>query len=97
MKIDFETEVKALITELKPADSYLDCENVIIAHIKKHIRKGTAIPEIESYLNKLVIYFEDKMVNNKDNAGYVNNRYVLGFLHTITTTPYWYSWIKKDS
>jgi hypothetical protein len=64
MKIDIEKEVKELTVELRPADGYLECENTIITHIKKHIRNGISILDTESYLKELVICFEDRMLSS---------------------------------
>jgi len=93
MKIDFEYEVSQLTGELKPADGYLDCEAIVLANIKKQVATGIATPVVETYLKKLQIYFEDKMVINKGNSVAVNYKYAAGFLNTINTTPYWHNWI----
>lgn len=94
MKINYDYEVSELTSDLKLADGYLDCETIVLANIKKHYANGISIPVIESYLKKLQIYFEDKMVINKGNADAVKYKYAAGFLNTINTTPYWHSWIK---
>lgn len=94
MKIDFDKEIIELTNDLKFADSYLECETIVLENIKKNIAKGISIPVIESYLKKLQIYFEDKMVINKGNTVAVNYKYASGFLNTINTTPYWHSWIR---
>ncbi len=92
--INFEFETKEIIGTLKLADGYLDCENVIISNIKKHVISGIEINNIEGYLKKLQKYFEDKTVINKGNKDSVNYKYAAGFLTTINATPYWHSWIK---
>lgn len=94
MNIDFENEVSDLTGDLKLADSYLDCETIVLANIKMHIANGISIPEIENYLKKLQSYLEDKMVINKGHAVAVNYKYAAGFLNTIIATPYWHSWIR---
>lgn len=94
MKIDFEIEISTLTPELKGADGYLNCEHVIVTNIKKHVRKGVAIPVIETYLKKLLVFFEDKMLINKGHTDSVNFRYAAGFLNSVISTPYWHSWMK---
>jgi hypothetical protein len=96
MKIDIEKEVKELTVELRPADGYLECENTIITHIKKHIRNGISILDTESYLKELVICFEDRMLTKKADPDNINYIYATSCLKTITTTPFWQSWINKD-
>lgn len=83
MKIYFECEVSELTGELKSADGYLDCETIIFANVKKHLAYGIAIPVIESYLKKLQVYFECKMLINKGKAVAVNYKYAAEFLNTI--------------
>jgi len=95
MKINYDYEVNELTGDLKLADGYLDCETIVLANIKKHYANGISIPVIESYLKKLQIYFEDKIVINKGNADAVNYKYAAGFLNTINATPSWHSWIKN--
>ena len=92
--INFEFEVKEFIVALKQANGYLDCENIVIHNIKKHVSNGITATNIESYLKNLREYFEDKTVINKGNADCVNYRYAAAFLNTIIATPYWHSWIK---
>lgn len=94
MKINFETEAKALTSQLKAGDGYLDCEHIIIDNIKKQIHSGFAIPDIEKYLKQLRTFFEDKMVINKGNMEAVNFRYAAGFLGTVIATPFWQSWMQ---
>ncbi len=91
--INFEVETNEIITDIKKADSYLDCENVIINNIKKQVVNGIEVNNIQGYLKKLQKYIEDKSVINKGNNDCVNYRYAAGFLHTINTTPYWHSWM----
>lgn len=92
--INFEFETKEIIATLKEADGYLDCENVIIHNIKKHVINGIEIIDIERYLKELHKYFQDKAVINKGNVLSVNYTYATSFLHTVIATPYWHSWIR---
>ena len=94
MMIVFDKEVKEILTELKKADGYLDCENVILTNLKKHAANGVSIAELDGYLKNLLEYVEDKTVINKGTEDYTNLIYAGGFLRTITSTPYWHSWIK---
>ena len=50
MRADFKNELTELNGELKRAESYLDCETIILCYIKKHIVKGINIPAIDSYM-----------------------------------------------
>lgn len=94
MIIDFDNETKEIISDLKLADGYLDCEKVIIYNIKKHLANGFPVSVIEGYLKKLMQYFEDLIVTNKNSADCTNYRYAVGFVNTLISTPYWHSWIK---
>ena len=94
MKIDIENEICELTAVLKDAEGYLDCEHVLISNIKKQIKIGIAIPDIEHYLKKLHTCFEDRIIINKGTMASVNYRYAVGFLNSVITTPYWHSWMK---
>lgn len=95
MNTDFENEVKEISLQLKPADGYLECEKVIISHIKKYVTNGNAPTDIEPRLKNILKYLQDMIVINKDTTDCINYRYAAGFLKTIIDTPYWYSWIKN--
>lgn len=95
MHIDFESEVKEISLQLKPADGYLECEKVIINLIKKYLVNGNTPQDIEPRLKKVLEYLQDMIVINKDTTECINYRYAAGFLKTIIDTPYWYSWIKN--
>jgi len=49
MIINFEFEIKEIIAGIKQADGYLDCENIIIHNIKKHVSNVIAVTNIENY------------------------------------------------
>lgn len=95
MKIDFENEIGRITPDLISADSYLECERVIIANIRKHIQDGQPDPVIEDFLNKLMTYFEEKIKTAGGNPGSVNYSYARGFLNTLISAPYWHNWIDK--
>jgi len=97
MKIDFDVEASELTSELKSADGYLDCEEIILSNIKKHIAREIPTQDIQSYLKKLQIFFEDKMVINKGSEVAVNYKYGAGFLNTINITPYWHGWMNTKN
>lgn len=90
----FENETKDILYDLNNANGYLDCENVIIYNLKKHVINGVPIPDIDNYLKKLLTYMQDKTVINKGNKEWINYQYAAGFLNTIVSTPNWHSWIK---
>ena len=94
MRIDFKNELTELNGELKRAESYLDCETIVLCNIKKHIVKGINIPAINRYMKNLLVYFEDGRVIYKGTMVAVNYKYAAAFLNTIIATPQWYDWIK---
>lgn len=94
-RIVFDKETKALLIELKNANGYLECEDIILNNIRKHDKNSVSNIAIESYLKKLQKYIEDKSVINKGNAKCENYIYAAGFLRSIIETPYCDSWIKK--
>lgn len=91
--INFEIETNQIIADLKKADNYLDCENIIIINMKKQMLKGVKVNNIQDYLKNLQKYVEDKSVINDSNNDCINYRYAGAFLHTVNTTPYWHSWM----
>jgi hypothetical protein len=95
IRIVFDKETKAMLIELKNANGYLDCENIILKNLKKHDNNRVSIIAIESYLRKLLKYIEDKAVINKDNTECENYTYAASLLRSIIETPYWDRWIKK--
>ena len=91
--INFEKEVSELTNQLKSADGYLDCEKVIINNLKKQLKDGFEVSDIEVYLEKLPKYFDDSIAKNKTLPG-INYKYANCFVNTLITAPYWHSWIK---
>ena len=81
MIINFEFEIKEIIADIKQADGYLDCENIIIHNIKNNVSNGIAVTNIESYFKKLHKYFEDNTVINKSNADCVNYRFYYSHIY----------------
>jgi len=92
--INLEAESISILNELKKADSYLDCEMIIINNLRKHLNNGSSIPEIESYLKQILPYLEISYKSAKDTAEGINYQYAAGYVNTLTTTSYWHSWIK---
>ena len=94
-RIVIDKETKAMLIELKNANGYLDCENIIIKNLRKHDNNRVSIMTIESYLKELLKYIEDKTVINRGNADCENYTYAAGFLRSIIATPYFERWVKK--
>jgi hypothetical protein len=97
MKNDFDTEAKVITDELKQAAGYLDCEKVILHHLKKQVTKGCSDATIEAYMKKLFNFFEARIKATQNRADCVNDRYASGFLNTLISTPYWHIWIKASN
>ncbi len=95
MHTDLNNEAAALSLQLKPAEGYLECEKVVIHHIKKYLVNGNISPDTEPRLKKLLAYLQEMIEINKDTNDCINYRYAAGFLKTILETPYWHSWIKN--
>ncbi len=89
VRVVFDKETKAMLIELKNANGYLDCENIILKNLRKHDNNRLPIIAVESYLRKLLKYIEDKAVINKGNADCENYTYAAGFLRSIIGTPQW--------
>jgi len=95
MPTEFENEAKEITLKLKPAEGYLECEKVIIDHIKKYLITGKTPIEIGPRLKRLLEYLQEMIVTNKDSSECINFRYAEGFLKTLVETPYWQSWIRN--
>lgn len=97
MNIDFELETNEIVSALKTADGYLDCENIILQNIKKQFAKKYTAEAIMAFLKKLLQYFEKLIEKDKNIADCSNYRYAAGFLDTLTRSQYWYSWITNSN
>ncbi|MCW3091353.1 MAG: hypothetical protein JWP81_2422 [Ferruginibacter sp.] len=93
MTILLENETKEIIKGIKLADSYLDCERVIINNIKKHFKNGHKAAVIEDYCKKLKQSLEEKARGEKGNSQCINYDYAVGFLNTLIVSAYWHTWI----
>ena len=94
MSIDFGAEADEITGKLKQAQGYLDCEKVVVSHIKKQLENGNTQESITLYLKKLSTHLEAKMPNSPVNPDGINYRYATGFVATLLKMPYWESWIK---
>lgn len=94
-RLVFDIETKAMLIELKNANGYLDCENIILKSLGKLENSEVPIISIKSYLKQLLKYIEDKSVINRGNADCENYTYAAGFLRSIIATPYFVRWIKN--
>jgi hypothetical protein len=97
MIINIDPETKEIVSELKLADGYLDCEKIIIHNIKKQFKNGHSAQSVITYLKELLQYFEELIVKNKDTFDCSNYRYTVGFLDTLTRSKYWHSWITSTN
>ena len=97
MQNDFEIEAKEITNELKLATDYLDCEKVVLHHLKKQVKKGLTDSAVEAFMKKLLGYFEARIKATQNRADCVNERYESGFLNTLISTPYWHIWIKASN
>lgn len=93
MDIDYE---KDLVTEaLKHVSGYLDCEKIIIRHIRKHLENGIHETSIESYLKTMIAHLEASTEASEDANVQMNHRFVIGFIYTLLRTPSWRSWVQS--
>lgn len=93
MDIDYEN---SLVTEaLKQVSGYLDCEKIIIRHIRKHLESGLHETTIESYLKTVIVYLENATETTGDANVQMNYRFVIGFIYTLLRTPSWRSWVQS--
>ncbi len=90
----FENETMEINIDLKKALGYLDCEQIIIYNLRKHVNNKVANYNLEKYIKKLLHYFEDKQVINRGNDQCTNYKYAAGFIATIIATPYWQGCLK---
>jgi len=97
MNNDFEMQAKEITNELKMATDYLDCEKVLLHHLKKQVKKGDTDSSIEAYMKKLLSFFEARIIATQSKVDCVNDRYASGFLNTLISTPYWHIWIRSSN
>ena len=93
MNVNFENEAKELITKLRSADGYLECEKLIISFAEKYLVNGKLPQDMGSILNKLLNYIQNLVAANKNTTDCINFGYATGYLTTLVETPHWYSWI----
>ncbi len=94
MTNDFDREAKEITNELKQATCYLDCEKVLMHHLKKQAKKGATDSTVETFMKKLYSFFEARIEATQNRADCVNDRYASGFLHTLISSRYWHTWLK---
>jgi len=97
MTNDFEMEAKEITNELKLATDYLDCEKVLLHHLKKKVKKGVTDSSVEAFMKKLLSHFEARIKATQNRVDCVNDRYASGFLNTLISTPYWHIWIRTSN
>jgi hypothetical protein len=82
MIIDFNVEAKKIVSALKTANGYMDCEMVISSNINQHRINGVANATIENHLTQLQKYFNDLIVLNNDPHDCIRYRYVTHLMGT---------------
>ncbi len=97
MTNDFDTEAKEITNELKLAADYLDCEKVLLHHLKNQVKTGVTDTSIEAFMKKLRSFFEARIKTTQNRVDCVNDRYASGFLTTLISTPYWHIWVKSGN
>jgi hypothetical protein len=76
MIIDFDTEKQKIISGLKMANGYMDCEMIISNNINQYHYKGISDASIEAHLRKLQKYLNEEIVINKDPYDCIRFKYV---------------------
>ena len=94
MPIDLEYEISEMTPDLQMAEGYLECEQIIINNIRKHVKKGLEDNSIIEFLHKLSGYYKDRINETQNTTDCTNFRYVEGFVNTLIKMPYWRSWIQ---
>ena len=87
-RIAIDDETSAMMIQLKNANGYLECENIILKNLGEHDNNSVSMTTIESHLKHLLKYIEDKIVINKGNAHCENYRYAAGILRAVIATPH---------
>jgi hypothetical protein len=82
MIIDFDSETKKIISVLKKANGYMDCEMMISSNIHQHLISGVTDSNIEIHLIRLRKHFDELIVINKDPYDSVRYRYVTHLMGT---------------
>lgn len=93
MKVNFENEAKDLITKLRSADGYLECEKLIIGFTEKYLVDGKLPQDMGATLKKLLNYIQELVATGKNSTDCINFGYATGYLTTLVESPHWYSWI----
>ena len=96
MAIDFDYEINEMSPGLKVAEGYLECEQIIIHNIRKHLKKNIGDTSILIFLKKLSGYFNDRITETQNTSDCTNYRYVEGFVNTLIKMPYWKTWIQTN-
>lgn len=95
MEINIDHALSELVPGLTSAKGYLECEQVIINQIRKHLKNGFAEENIAEYLKALLNDLNKKITATQQTMDCINYRYARGFVNSLITTPYWRSWIKS--
>jgi hypothetical protein len=80
MTIDFDTELDEISSRLKGVKGYMDCEIIILQHIKKQQDDGLDDEAIAVYLEKLSAWLHKKMRIGNAHPDYTNLMFAAGFV-----------------
>ena len=80
MNIDFDAELEEISRRLNQVNGYMDCEIIILQHIKKQQEDGLDDEAIARYLSKLSVLFHKKMKIAKKRPDYTNIKFAAGFV-----------------
>jgi len=97
MPIETAYEIAEITGQLRSANGYFDCEKVITLNIAKQAANEASVKDIKDYLKTLLERLDELAVQKTANPADINYRYGAGFVKTLITTSYWYSWIKQSS
>jgi len=80
MTIDFDTELDEISSRLKQVSGYMDCEIIILQHIKTKQDDGLDDEAIACYLRTLSAWLHKKMRIGNGHPDYTNLMFAAGFI-----------------
>ena len=93
MTIDFNTEMKEVVDQLRHVEGYLDCEKIIIQNIKNQFARGNTDENVIVYLKNQTAWFIKAIDSNQQHAYCTNLRFAGGFVDLLLRMPHWKSWM----
>jgi hypothetical protein len=82
MIIDFDRETQKIISGLKMANGYMDCEMIVSNNINQYRFNGVSDFNIEVHLTKLRKHLNELILVNKDPYDCIRYRYVTHLIDT---------------